>query len=154
MKKIIALILALTMLSLAGCGSSDPVTLDTQKVFQDLMYAEGMPSMSALDESMMLNLCGIRKEDTVSARVAVSTTGLEAAEVWVIEAADADALSRLQELAQTRLKQKGEESKTYSPEQYKIVEKAQVLTEGNYLALVAGPRADAMADIFNTACGK
>ena len=64
---------------------------------------------------------------------------------------DAAALKELQSLAEGRLTRKGEESITYSPEQYAVVEKAEVITAGNYLAVLVSPDVDALADIFNQA---
>ena len=43
-----------------------------------------------------------------------------------------------------RLFAKGEESITYSPEQYAIVQKAVTVTEGLYFALVVSPDVDAL----------
>ena len=85
------------------------------------------------------------------AKVAVCFDGLRADEIWLIEAADASALEELKSLAEGRLERKGEESITYSPEQYKVVEAAQVITAGNYLAVIVSPDAQALADIFNQA---
>ena len=45
----------------------------------------------------------------------------------------------------------GEESITYSPEQYAVVQAAQVITAGNYLAVIVTPEAAALAEQFNAA---
>ena len=48
---------------------------------------------------------------------------------------------------------KGEESITYSPEQYEVVQKAQVLTNGLYMALIVSPDVEALAEIFRASAG-
>lgn len=152
MKRVIALLLAALTLCLAGCGSKDSgsdVQMDVQAVYDSMVPV--MPEMLAMDEMMMLNFCGIEAEMCAQAVVSVCFDGLRADEVWLIEAKDADALKQLQALAQSRLERKGEESITYSPEQYEVVQKAQVITAGNYLAVLVSPDVEQLADIFNQA---
>ena len=151
MKRLIALTLALMLLcALAGCGGKDSgsdVQMDVQAVY-DSMIAQ-MPEMLVMDEMMMLNFCGIEAEMCEQAVVSVCFDGLRADEVWLIEAKDADALKQLEALAQSRLERKGEESITYSPEQYEVVQKAEVLTAGNYLAVIVSPDVTELVEIWN-----
>lgn len=150
MKRYIALILVVLMLAMTGCGSKEAsVSMDVNAVYESMVSI--MPEMLAMDENMMLNFCGIEADMCKQAKVAVCFDGLRADEIWLIEAADASALEELKTLAEGRLERKGEESITYSPEQYKVVEAAQVITAGNYLAVIVSPDAQALADIFNQA---
>lgn len=170
MKKFLALLLCLTMLCLAGCGGqtdnstepdatpapseSTPATdavVDVQAVYE-ACKAE-MPEMIDLDADMMLDYCGIRAEDCVSAYVAISSDGLLTDEIWIIEAVDAAALQNLLDMADSRLEAKAEESETYSPEQYAVVQKAKVITVGNYLAVLVSPEVDTLAGVVNQAFG-
>ena len=151
MKKYIAILLVVLVLCLAGCGGKDQTVnvIDVEAVY-DSMEAV-LPEMLPMDEAMMLNFCGIKAEQCKQVVVAVCSDGLRADEVWLIEAADEAALKELQSLADGRLTRKGEESITYSPEQYAVVKKAEVITAGNYLAVLVSPDVDALADIFNQA---
>lgn len=153
MKRFVALALALMLLcALAGCGAKDSgsdVQMDVQSVYDSM--ASVMPEMLVMDEMMMLNFCGIEAEMCEQVAVAVCFDGLRADEVWLIEAKDADALEDLEALAKSRLERKGEESITYSPEQYEVVQKAEVLTAGNYLAVLVSPDVDALVEIWEQA---
>lgn len=151
MKRYIALLLAVLMLCLAGCGGKNEanVEIDVQSVY-DSMVAK-MPEMLVMDESMMLNFCGIQADMCNQAVVAVCFDGLRADEIWLIEAKDADTLKQLESLAASRLERKGEESITYSPEQYEVVQKAEVITVGNYLAVIVSPDVSDLTAIFNQA---
>ena len=151
MKKYIALLLAVLMLCLAGCGGKDQTknVIDVQAVYDSM--ADVLPEMLPMDEAMMLNFCGIKAEQCKQVVVAVCSDGLRADEVWLIEAVDEGALEELKSLADGRLTRKGEESITYSPEQYEVVKKAEVITAGNYLAVLVSPDVDALAKIFNEA---
>ena len=73
-------------------------------------------------------------------------------EVWLIEAKDEAALETLRQLAQTRIESKLEETVSYAPDQYVVVEKAQILTNGLYLALLISPDVDALKAGFEAAC--
>lgn len=165
MKRLFAMILAVVMLlSLVGCGSdineeTQPETLpqeslapaDMEKIYEAM--AEKMPEMIRMDETTMLNFCGIQAQDCVQVVAAICADGLITDEVWLIEAKDEAALERLKTLAESRLQMKGEESITYSPEQYEVVQKAQVLTNGLYMALIVSPDVEALAEIFRASAG-
>ena len=136
MKKVIAICLALLcLLSLAACGkesggdTSAPSVTDMNEMYGKIQQAVQMPEMLKLDAAMMLDYCGIRQEDVKQAVVAICADSLRA-------------------LANKRLEKKGEESITYSPEQYAVVEKAQLVQKGNFIALLVSPDSEAMAKVF------
>lgn len=153
MKRIAAyLLVLLCLLSLAACGkdapAKTPTVTDMNQMYEKIQQAVTMPEMLKLDASMMLDYCGIRQEDVKQAVVAICADSLRTDEIWLLEAVDADTAQRLVELANKRLTKKGEESITYSPEQYAVVEKAQLVQMGNYIALLVSPDSVAMADVF------
>ena len=61
------------------------------------------------------------------------------------------ALERLQTLANNRIQSKLDETVSYVPDQYPIVQQAQVLTDGLYLALFISPEVESMAAAFEAA---
>lgn len=157
MKKIFALLLA-SVLLLAGCGGGEtgdktPVNIDVNKLYTDL-EALDMPEMVDINGDMMLSLYGIEQADVKQAKVTVCSDGLRADEIWLIEAVDADAASRVKALADNRMAQKDAESVTYSPDQNAIVKKALLKVEGNYVFYITSPDVDRMAEVVNDALGK
>ena len=151
MKKVFVFLLAVLMVVMAGCGGqkNKVAEMNMQEVYDS--FVPSLPGMLIMDESMMLNFCGIEAAMCKQAVVAVCSDGLRADEIWLIEATDAKTLEELEALAQSRLTRKGEESITYSPEQYEVVQAAQVLTAGNYLAVIVTPEAAALAELFQAA---
>lgn len=151
MKKVFVLLLAVLMVVMAGCGGqkNKVAEMNMQEVYDS--FVPSLPDMLIMDEAMMLNFCGIEATMCKQAVVAVCSDGLRADEIWLIEATDAKTLEELEALAQSRLTRKGEESITYSPEQYEVVQAAQVLTAGNYLAVIVTPEAAALAELFQAA---
>ncbi|MBE6922544.1 MAG: DUF4358 domain-containing protein [Ruminococcaceae bacterium] len=166
MKQVFALLLAVTvLLSLTACsGQEEPqpqapsVTTEAPAAPADMsaIYEEmekTLPEMIPMDETTMLNFCGISAEDCTQVVAAICADGLITDEVWLIEAKDEASLATLKSLAESRLKAKGEESITYSPEQYAVVQKAQIICDGLYMALIVSPDVDTLAEIFNGAIG-
>lgn len=163
MRKIGSILLAVAMLlSLCACGgqetpattaapTADPAPVDLQSLYDTVVLQ--MPEMIVLDETMMMNFLGITAEDCANAVVATCADGLRTDEIWLIEAADEAALERLKTLAETRLKLKGEESITYSPEQYAVVQKAEIIINGLYLALVVSPDVETLSGLCRDVIG-
>lgn len=145
MKKAISVMLALAMaLSLVACGGSTPEAepVDLQAVYDEISPL--LPEMLVLDESTMMAFLGIPAEDCTQVIAAICAGGLNADEVWLIEAKDQDALERLVTLVNTRLTAKEEETISYTPDQYVIVEKAEIITSGLYLAFLVSPEVETM----------
>ena len=162
MKKLLILTLAaLMMFSLLACGGngneeSQPKEikqLDMKVAYQTLEGAVQLPAMLTLDESLMLDYCGISSEKVKQAVVAICEDSLRTDEIWLLEAVSEDAAKDLMDAANNRLKKKGEESITYSPEQYAVVQKAQLLQFEKYVVLFVSPDAEALANAFRQELG-
>ena len=151
MKKIISLILVLVlMMSLAACGGKEKTaSVDVKALYES--FGSYMPDMFFPDEDTMMNFLGIEAKDCVQYQVAICAEGMRADEVWLIEAKNASALEDLRQLAETRVEAKKDETVSYAPDQYVVVEKAVILTEGNYLALLISPDVDALKAGFEAA---
>ncbi len=163
MKRILTLALALLLtMGLAACGGKEtpeqttaPAAKDMNmtSVYETLASAAQLPEMLQLKADMMLDYCGIDVEKTNQAVAAICADSLRTDEIWLLEAKDEAAAKELVDAANERLRKKGEESITYSPEQYAVVEKAKVLQVGNYVAMIVSPDVDALVAAFNREAG-
>ena len=156
MKKITAFFLcALMLVALAACGgdSGNTAALDVNGAYTKLTEAATLPEMLELDAGLMLDYCGIKEADVTEAKVLICADSLRTDEIWLVQAKDAAAADTIAKLAEKRLTKKGEESITYSPEQYAVVEKAQLLRQGNFVALIVSPDVAPMADAFRQYAG-
>lgn len=154
MKRYFAFVLAVMLLCMAGCGGEgapSQVEANLTDVYKNIEAQ--LPSMTQMNETMALNFCGLDFAKCKQAVVYVCSDGLRADEIWLIEANDAQTAAQIETLARTRLERKGEESITYSPEQYEVVQKAAVIRNGNYVALVVSPDVDTIASTVRTALG-
>lgn len=158
-KRMIAFGLAVLCFVFAGCskkeeevpssGPSAPVKMNLEQVYADL--AGNLPEMIQLDEEGMLNLFGIEQTDCVQAQVYVSADGLIVDEVWLLEAKDSQSLQVVKDLADNRLELQMEVFQSYAPDQYAVLEKAKILTAGNYLAFFVSPQVDNLVKVFTQA---
>lgn len=160
MKKIFCILLAaLMLLSLTACGGAAPAEttvpeaapVDLSALFSAM--ADKLPEMIAMDDAMLMNFCGIEPDMYTQAVAAIGATGLMTDEIWLIEAVDEANLAQIEELANTRLKMKAEETESYAPDQYEIVKAAKLIKHGLYLALIVTPEAEALAQMVNEAIG-
>lgn len=160
---LLCLMLALCLLALCGCSdSAAPATTaaaETAAAHADLaqlytQMADKLPQMIEMEPDMMLDYCGIDPEQCVQAVAATNSNGLETDEIWLLEAVDEAAADTLEEMAELRLKMKAEETESYAPDQYAVVQKAKLLREGTYLALIVTPEAAELAEMFQAALGK
>lgn len=145
MKKFISLLLiALLVVSLTACGgkTAKAKNVDVNAVFDSV--SQHLPEMFYPDEVTMLNFLGIKAEDCKQYKVAVCAEGLRADELWVIEAKDEAAMENLKKMANSRIEAKLDETESYVPDQYVIVQKAAVITNGLYLSLIISPDVDTM----------
>lgn len=148
MIKKLASILLVAGLLLTGCAAgkaTQPVNL--QEVYDRIQPQ--LPQMIVLDQQTMLSFLGIREEDCSQVIAAICGSGLQADEVWLVEAKDADALKRLTDLANSRLEAKRDETESYLPDQYQVVTKAKLTTRGNYLTLLISPQVDQLQAIVD-----
>jgi len=152
MKKVLSLILALTLvLGMTACGgkTEDVADIDVNALYES--YAQYMPDMFFPDEDTMMNFLGIDVKDCTQYMVAICAEGMRSDEVWLIQAKNASSLETLKKLAETRIEAKKDETVSYAPDQYVVVEKAVVLTRGNYLALLISPDVDTLKAGFEAA---
>lgn len=152
MKKTVCFILALILVfAVCGCGGEEAPakTVELQPLYDSL--TPSLPDMLVLDETMRLNLMGIKDEYCSQVICSVVAFSLQADEIWLIEAADEEALATLKTRAENRLRAKMEEASFYSPTQYAICEDGRIITHGLYLAFIVSPDADSFEAAFKEA---
>ena len=150
MKKMIAMLLALSlMLSVAACGAKEPVSVDLEAMYES--FGPYLPEMYFMDEVTLLNFLGVDVADCAQYKIALCAEGMDADEIWLIEAKDDAALEKLQQLAETRIEAKLGEAAFYVPDQYAIIEKAEVVVIGRYIALLVSPDVDTLKATFEAA---
>lgn len=149
MKKVISFLLALSIvLGMTACGgkAEAQISIDLDALYES--YSQYLPDMFYPDESTLLSFLGVRAEDCARYKIAICSEGMRCDEVWLIEAKDETALETLRQLAQTRIESKLDETESYAPDQYVVVQKAELLVNGRYLALLISPDVESLKAEF------
>ena len=145
----------LLVLSLAACsgGQNASFEMDVQEIYEQLTALPDMPEMIVLPEDKALDFLGLDMSKCVQAVTAICAMNIQADEIWLVEAKDGSAAAEIEELARSRVEQRMEEFKGYSPEQYKVLEGAAILREGNYVVLLVSQDTEALKAAFDKAVG-
>ena len=142
------IVLLLALLCLAGCGKPAAEAPDFQAVYDSMTALTDMPGMVVVPNDKGEFLFGIAPGDCKQEIVAICQDSLLADELWLIEATDQEAADRIEALARNRLQQKAAELENYLPEQYQVVQQAQLSREGNCVVLLVSPLAKELAKLL------
>ena len=145
----------LLIFGLAACsgGNESAFEMDVQEVYEQLIALPDMPAMIELPEDKALDFLGLDYSKCVQALAAICAVNIQADEIWLVEAKDGSTAAEIEELARSRVEQRMEEFKGYSPEQYKVLEGAAILREGNYVVLLVSQDTEALKAAFDKAVG-
>lgn len=151
MKQLVSGLLALLlMLSLVACTDNTVgVTPNMASVFASM--ADQLPEAEPFDAESVFNAYGV-EPDACKQQVVISYyDGSRTAELWLIEAVDAETAKSIQTLAQTRLNSMGSQFRSYDAAAYALVQEAKLFTHGNCVVMIVSENADALLDIYQTA---
>ena len=154
MKKRNLLILFLLMLMVfSACNNNkkEDLEIDMPELLETMEEASKWEGMMIIGKKHLTNLYAI-DEDEVTAFIGVmKTDGISADEIIIIEAKDAKSAEDLEKKLRTRLDAKATEAKDYLPEEYKVIEEAEILRKDKFLTLIVATNAEELADIFKEA---
>lgn len=150
MKKYVSILLiVISLFTISACTKTETKHVDLNAVYGE--FEAIMPEMMLLDESSRFTFLGIPSDNCKQAITAICSNGLRSDEIWLIEAKDAEAFEQITELMNSRLAAKKEETISYSPEQYAVVEKAAMITHDLYIAFIVSPDVDTLKSVFEAA---
>lgn len=153
MKKILTMILAVVMIfAFAGCGGDNGTSSSANVNLTDVMdkiNSDCPSNMTAItDVSQLGTYYEIKSEDVKSFAAEIDRSGID--EVVLVEAADSDAVSRVQQCLNARYQSKVQQGASYSPEELNIIKSCSVKTNGNFVSLIVSKDAQSMEKIYNS----
>ena len=151
MKKITALLLALSLILLVGCSGGAAKTADLAAVKTSLEGQFDLTGMMALSEDDLLDMFGIKMDDVKQYVALVAKTSTSADEILLFEAKDADAAARVREKVDNRYQAKLNEAKDYLPDEYDKIKACKVEASGNSISLIVSSDAEAMTKLYQAA---
>ena len=151
-KRWLALLLLLLMALSACAAPAAPARPDAPRdlasVYQKMEESGALPPMVSVPLSMVPDFYGIEEEMLSDSLFKVSSDSLLADEVVLIRARDEAAAMAILALLNERMATKADEAKDYSPEQYAIIGKGQVLSQGLELALLVSPQVEKLLSLY------
>ena len=153
-KRIVILTLLAALLLLPACGKkaeSAAPKADLAALYAELTALPDAPEMVPVSEKRMVNYYGIDPAACPQAMISRCSDGLRADEIWLVEAQNDEAASKIKELAEARVTLVGQETENYLPDQYAVVKQAKIIQNGSSVGLFISPQADKMAELFQAA---
>ena len=151
MKKLASIVLILSLaFTLAACGSSDKPAASVKLIDVFGKFSVG-EEMMALTQNDLLDLYGIAAADVKQFAGAVNTTGIKCDEIVLVEAVSSEAAGRVKTALDNRYQAKLNEMDGYLPDEYAIVKECSVTQNGNFVAMIVSPNAQALTGIYNEA---
>lgn len=154
MKKITALLLALTLLaSLAACGETEAKSIDLNAFWEDVEAQYGAPNMAeASDELVEGFYPGLTELEPVQSVVKIPVMSAVVSEYVFLECASPEDAAKAGEILQKRADDQAAGGAWY-PESVENWGKAKVFVIDNYAALIAagdqtGPISEAFQALF------
>ncbi len=145
MKRILCIALALALALMSACSQQPAPAkeVDLNAVMTALSSAFGLEDgMMSLTQDDLLEMYGIESADVKQFSARIPLESLLADEIVLIEAADAQAASRVKEKLEARYQAKLNENKDYLPEEYAKVQKCKVAVTGNFVSMIIFANAD------------
>lgn len=144
MKKITILMLSLMLFCgcmLVGCGSSGDagakeVTQTLEEIYAQMVDKVEMPPMVRMDEEYIVNYYGMDLSAFEEYVFAAAEDALLAENIILVKLKDGQSSETVVTTLEKIIKQKKSELENYLPDQFKIVEKSEVVTKGNYVILI------------------
>ena len=144
MKKRGLLIIAgcfLSLCLLTGCGKKEDnreavVTQTLEEIYTQMETNVELPTMVRLEDDYITNYYGADLSTFDEYVFAAAEDALLAENIILVKMKDGESNEAVVKLLNNIIKQKKTELESYLPEQYKIVEKSEVITNGDYVALI------------------
>ena len=144
MKKFALLLLSSFLLCsclLIGCGSpdgSDAKTVDVtlEEIYTKMLESVEMPTMVRVDADYIFNYYGIDVSAFEEYVFAAAEDALLAENIIMMKLPEGQSSESTVASLEKIIKQKKAELESYLPEQFKIVEKSEVVAKDNYVILI------------------
>ncbi len=145
MKKILALMLALTFLTSCGNTASKEINIDSlaETMVSSLDFED---ELMAIDSEMAFYIHDV--EELVNDAVVYLGSGATAEEVAVFEAKNKNAMKELKEEIAEYIEDKRDEYEDYIPAEVSRINKAVIREEGNYLVLCINNDAESVKTLL------
>ncbi len=146
---VLAVFSIIIALFLAGCAGSPEPDVSLDAILDEIETAVTMDSPSRMSDADLLDLYGIQAADIAEQASLTSMNGIFPDEVIMVKAADEDALARIREKLDNRLREVLNQSKSYDAASYAVAQKCTVDVRGLYIALFVSSSHEKMTELYS-----
>lgn len=152
MRKMMCVVLMLCALVLCSCAQQPAKEVNLGDVMNEMMkYTLVQDGMLELTQDDLLELYGIQSADVKQFAAQMCLNSLQADEIILVEAVDAQAAKRVQECLEARYQTKLNETRNYQPEEFAKIEKCKVTVNGNLVSLIVVSDASGAMAVYEKA---
>lgn len=148
MKKLFKILLiGCVLISLAACSSKksdDTKEVDLKVLLGQLMENENLPALTEVEEDMVADLYFFDPQNAKQIAIAMPLMNVQASEIMLVEANEGK-LDEIKQGIAKRLETLEGIWSRYLPEQYELVQNAQIIEEGNFYGVIIAEDAETLA---------
>ena len=154
MKKLLSITVAVIalILALSACSSAAKPLSDVFAAIKSEVGISEMVEFASVDD--LDRFYGIDAADVTEFAGGINNSGVNQEEIVLIKASDKDAAARVETALTNRYNSKLNETKSYNPEQYAVLESCGVEVNGLYVSMILSANASAMKEIYHQAIGE
>ncbi|SFL94806.1 Lysophospholipase L1 [Salibacterium qingdaonense] len=151
-KKSFVTMMVFTIGVLTGCSSKEEMMdLSAVEVGEKIKQDVNLDEMQEEDIEQLQNLYDIRAEEVESFILNLASTNVQADEVAVIKAKDAENVADMKEKIANRVQDKAKSFQDYLPAEYALIENYVLKTKGNFVFLAISEEVDQIERAFDEA---
>lgn len=154
-KKLIIItgVFVFTVAAFAGCSSSKSSSKspEVSKIVEEMKGAIDESNMKKVGEDKLKKLYKINPDELEEFVVYVPATNLKANELAVLKVKDASKVESIKDQISKRVEKQASSFKDYLPDEYYLIEKHVLKTQGNYILLSISKDSDKIESVFNKA---
>lgn len=147
---IAVLIMILFTLTVTGCSQdSAPANPKLSEISQQIKQTADMSNMQEADSSKLEKFYDIDAENLEDFILYTPASNIKTNEIALFRVKEAANIEEVQDKIQKRIDKQSTNFKDYLPEEYFLVEKHVLTTNGNYILLAISTDAEEIDDVFN-----
>lgn len=145
----LALITAVSVCSCSDSGSTAQPEVESivNAIVAEYPLSDAMSKVEG--EDRIMNVYGLSAEDYSEFSAYVNNSGTDQDEIVIVKASSSDKVAGIEEKLNNKMTAKLNSTKNYLPEQYAMIEKCEVKSNGNYVRMIISPDAEGMVEIYN-----
>ncbi|MCC8137339.1 MAG: DUF4358 domain-containing protein [Clostridiales bacterium] len=149
MTGVLCAVSAAVMLTSCGAKTDETVSIEIDALAEDLLETVASDSLSETASSLIASIYYL-DEDAIASSVAYASSGATSCEIAVIESADADDVTEVEEKLRTRVDNQEQLYATYNESEADRLDSAIIKSAGAYTVLCVCDDTDAAEEILQS----